>query len=305
MQATDADALEVQDGGADGSAGGKRKSSRMSAGVKQVLWGCGEEEDMCEITRQTGGLSLPTGVDVPFQGCFCAEGCRGQWGEGCSNALPVIDSEACVEVKTGEGGGYGRFLTAKKHIAAGEIFTIFGGVTVKRHTHALAFDMLTRLYTAQQAQEGGRKFEYSAQPGSAQMQDSQAWLIPPQDVPLLQDLLTGSRYSNSELKKLVREQTEAQGLGQYAQHTCCPKHVNAYLFPMYILREGHTHKRVKGSKRYSDDVFMDLQAFALRAQKDIQIGKEILVHYVGIGRAGDFHKIFKCACCRCAGGCVV
>ena len=95
--------------------------------MKQGWWDCTEEEDMCEIKRQTGGLSLPTGVDVPFQGCFCAEGCRGQAGEGCSNALPVIDSEACVEVKTGEEEGYGRFLTAKKHIAAGEIFTIFGG----------------------------------------------------------------------------------------------------------------------------------------------------------------------------------
>ena len=74
---------------------------------------------------------------------------------------------------------------------------------------------------------------------------------------------------------------------------------------MYILREGHTHKCVKGIKRYSDDVFMDLQAFAIRAQRDIEMGEEILVHYVGADSRGDFHKIFKCACCRCAGGCVV
>ena len=295
VEASGAEALE---------AGSKRKSSRIAASLKHGL-SC-SVQDYCDERRLSGLLSLPSSAkDVPWQGCFCPEDCEGSSGTGCTNVVPNIDSEYWVEISTGKGECYGKYLTAKRCIERGELLTIFGGVTVKAQTHANAFDFFSQLHKAQQEKDGEQKFEYSARTGSTALADSQAWLIPPPDVALLQQLMTDGSFANTELTKLVREQTVAQGLGQYAQHTCCPKHVNAYLFPIYIQREVQSQKRLKGSKRCQDDIFMDLQAFAIRAQKDIEKGDEILVHYVGAGRSGDFHKIFKCACCRCAGGCAV
>ena len=297
--ADDADAVAA---GAGGSAGGKRKSDRIASSGKQNL---SEELDCCEIRKHSGGLSLPSGVEgVLSQGCFCWEGCKGSLGEGCSNAVPDVDSAQWVEVSAAKGECYGKYLTARQRIARGTVFTIFGGVTVKRHTHFLAYDMFEKLHAAQNGKAGGEpKFQYSTRTGTKLMQDSLAWLIPSQDLALLKALMTGSRFSNTQLKTLVQEQTEAQGLGQYAQHTCCPEHVNAYIFPMYIEREeGQQPWGGRKRRKGKDDSFMDLQAVGIRAQKDIEAGDEILIKYVGLGRAGEF-GIFDCACCQCAGPC--
>ena len=290
-------------GAAGGDASRKRKSERISNSVQQRSPSVVLEEDVCERIRQSGGLSLPSSVKgVRFQGSFCWEGCMGKGG-GCTNAVPDIDSEEWVQVSNAKGGQYGKYLTAKKRIPQGEMFTIFGGVIVRAHTDLLAYTMFTKIRQEQNAKaEGEPKFQYSTQPGCLQMPDSMAWLIPRQDIALLEVLLQCSKYSSSNLKKLLREQTQAQGLGQYVQHTCCSKHVNAYIFPMYIQREGEEQQRAGGGKMPEDEMFMDLQAVAIRAQKDIEEGEEILMHYVGLGRAGEF-GIFDCCCCKCAGPC--
>ncbi len=56
-------------------------------------------------------------------------------------------------------------------------------------------------------------------------------------------------------------------------------------------------KPSRGRKRLHDEESMDLQALGIRAQKAISKGDEILVHYVGAGKSGDF--VFDCACCKC------
>ena len=278
---------------AGGSAGSKRKSERISSSGKQDLSGCAGVEDWCEIRKQSGGLSVPSSVQgICYQGSFCWEGCTGQWGGGGTNAVPDIDSAQWVQVSTAMGGCYGKYLTATKRIAIGTMFTIFGGVTVKRHTHLLAYEMFTKLHAQQSKAEGEPKFQYSTQTGTKLMKDSLAWLIPPQDLALLQALMTGSRFSNTQLKTLVQEQTEAQGLGQYAQHTCCPVHVNAHLFPMFML-----------GADVGDEELWELRGVALRAERLIKKGEEILIHYVGSGRSFNFSEVFKCTCCVCMGRC--
>ncbi len=88
------------------------------------------------------------------------------------------------------------------------------------------------------------------------------------------------------------------GLGQYAQHSCCFDHVNAHIFPMFTLREeaGSTELR-----QGEDGEWMQLQEVALRANRLIKEGEEILIQYVGSGRSGHFRKVFDCTCCWCSG----
>lgn len=266
-----------------------RKSTRTSSNAKQVL---SEEEDQCEYRRHFGRLSMPNSVsDLGDQGCFCPKGCTGSSGGECVNQVPVIITAECVEV-TGSEGGYGRYLKAIKPIHEGELITIFGGATVKRYTHRDAYDQMTTLH-----EKGGVKFQYSVQVGSASMQDSQGWVIPPQDLSLLKDIMKRP----SQLNNLVTGQPQAEGLGHYVQHTCCPKCVNAYIFPVYILREAM--QQCARSKRRKHDEYMDLQCVAIRAQKFIKQGDEILMHYVGSGRPGGFDNVFKCVCCKCRGFC--
>jgi len=207
----------------------------------------------------------------------------------------------CVEVTGGE-GGYGRYLKAIKPIHEGEFITIFGGVTVKRYTDRGAYDQMTKLHKQcnEQDEKGGVKFQYSVKVGSAALEDSQGWIIPPEDLSLLKDIMKGVK-GTSQLNNLVRDQPPAQGLGHYVQHTCCRKCVNAYIFPVYIHRE--LGQQCVGSKRNKHDDYMDLQFVAIRAQKHIQPGEEILMHYVGSGRPGGFDNVFECVCCQCRGIC--
>ena len=251
---------------------------------------------MCEYRRHFGRLSTPSGVTaVGEQGCFCSDECTGSSGRRCVNQVPVMTTDECVEV-TGDEGGYGKYLKAIRPLQQGELITIFGGVTVKWCTHPDAYDQMTRLHKQcnEQDDKGGVKFEYSVQVGSAGLKDSQAWVIPPQDLSLLQHIIKRP----SQLKNLVTHQPQAQGLGHYVQHTCCPKCVNAYIFPVYIHRE--QGQQGAGSKRSKHDEYMDLQFVAIRAQTDIEQGEEILMHYVGLGRAGGFDNVFKCVCCKCS-----
>jgi len=192
----------------------------------------------------------------------------------------------------------GKFLTAKRDIVAGEIFTVFGGGVLKQRTHAKCYKTFTDIKTVQQHTEKGEpKFEYSAHTGS---RDSRAWVIPPEDMPLLQQHIKCWSQQNTHLHNLVKHrETWQQGLGQFAQHTCCEKHVNSYLFPICIMRAAP--RRQKGSKRAEEVEIMDFQALGLRAQKDIGKGGEILVHYVDKGKLRDLW--FECRCCQCVGPC--
>jgi hypothetical protein len=210
--------------------------------------------------------------------------------------VPLIKTEDNVEVTEGR-ADYGRFLTAKRDIAPGEMLTVFGGIVLKKLTHAKAYALFSQIHMQQQQTgEGHKKYEYSAQTGSYGMRDSQAWVIPPEDIPLLQQGITDRKETRSTLNTMLKcPGTWLQGLGQFTQHTCCAKHVNAYFFPICTMR-----KPSPGGKRRLDEEVMDTQALAIRAQKAIKKGEEILAHYVGAGKSGAF--VFDCRCCKCFGG---
>ncbi len=99
----------------------------------------------------------------------------------------------------------------------------------------------------------------------------------------------------------VHQESRASiGLGQYAQHTCCATHANAHLNPFTISREETGGGGVGQGK---DEDWFQLVGVALRADRAIREGEEILIQYVGVGRSGHFRKVFECMCCRCSGRC--
>jgi len=287
---------DTEGDGAGVGVGGARRSQRILTRNEN---GCSVHTSgatLCEIRRAEGVVYVPAAL--PVQGAFCSAECVGETGK-CCNQVPHIETDDNVEVSQAV-SECGNYLTAKRDIAAGEIFTVFGGGLLKQLEYPEAFKTYSDMHTVQQQTEKGeRKFEYSAQTGNYGMPDSQAWVIPPEDMPLLQQNIQRFSQQNTHLHILAKHsETWQQGLGQFAQHTCCKKHVNAYFFPICTMG---TAPRVKGNKRLQEAEIMDVQALGIRAQRDIKKGAEILVHYVGSGKTGDY--VFDCRCCQCVGLC--
>jgi hypothetical protein len=182
---------------------------------------------------------------------------------------------------------------------AGEIITIFEGLIIKQADHAEAYEDFGIIHKAQEKTEN--KFEYSAKTGSKDMRGSRAWVIPPQDAQLLKQCITQRNLEQTELASLVKKRTwqKGDGLAQFTQHTCCAKHVNAYLFPIAVMREARRARGKRADDAQDEEEIMDVQALAIRAQKAIAKDEEIRMHYVGKGKKGDL--FFECRCCKCSG----
>lgn len=284
----------VSSDGAGGSAVGARRSKRASIRKENGCSASTSTATLCEIRKAEGVVYVPAAV--PVQGGFCSAKCAGEGGK-CGNQVPAIATDDNVEVSAAI-SDCGKFLTAKRDIAAGEIFTVFGGAVLKKRTHAKSYSIFSDMKTLQQLTGKSQpKFEYSAHTGR---KDSEAWVIPPEDMPLLRENIQCWSQQNTHLHNLVKHsETWQQGLGQFAQHTCCENHVNSYLFPICIMRA--EPRRQRGSKRAQEAEVMDFQALGLRALKDIGNGEEILVHYMEHGKLGDLW--FDCRCCQCVGPC--
>jgi len=284
--------------GAGARAVGRRQSQRTGRAVQHGCSAYSSADNWCDLRKQLGVVSVSGAAGMPAQGCFCGKECPGQAGE-CTNQVPPIQTDNNVEVLDSY-SVYGKCLVAKRDIVAGEILTVFGGGLVKQLTHSKSYALFSDIHAEQQKSDATQqKFEYSAQTGSYGMADSQAWVIPPEDMPLLEQRIRYWRQHNTHLHNLVKHrETWQQGLGQFAQHTCCPTHVNAYFFPICIMHKAPQPPR--GGKRPRDEEVIDTQALAIRAQKAISKGDEILVHYVGAGKSGDY--VFVCRCCQCLGG---
>ncbi len=287
----EAEAQDAQTGEAAAvdAAGGQRRSDRIRTPVDRPT------ENLCEWRKQQGVLQVPGAKDLPDQGCFCAATCPGHGG-ACTNQVPEIKTEDNVFLIDSFTPNFGKFLVAAQDIPAGTILTLFEGVLVKLSDHEAAYNKYSEIHDEQQhTLPGEQKFEYAAQTGSTSMRDSQAWVIPPQDIPLLQQKIIDKRLQNTVLHNLVKNhQTSKHGLAHYAQHTCCDKHVNAYLFPICIMDSALPGKK---RSRNGDEEVMDVQALAIRAQKDIRQEEDIWVHYVGSGKKGNLW--FDCRCCKC------
>ena len=274
-----------------------RRSKRMLTASNQGLSGFALQQNLCDIRKNTGVVCVP-GARVPVQGCFCAKGCAGHTGM-CVNQVPSITTPENVLLSQGV-PGYGKGIIAARDIDIGEIITTFEGIIVSSSKHNDAYETFDNIHIVQQRKTDNteQKFEYSAKTGSDAMKGSKAWVIPPEDLPLLRECITLHALQETELNKLVNmRKTWHKGLGQFTQHTCCEKHVNAYFFPMCIMREASRRRRGGKGRHDDDEEIMHLQALAIRAQKQIKKGEEIMVHYVGAGKKGDL--CFDCRCCKC------
>ena len=281
--------------GAGASAVERRQSKRIASAVNHGSKSSADSS--CELWKRLGVVFVSGAADMPEQGCYCGSECAGEGG-GCTNQVPLIETDENVEVVE-TGTICGRCLVAKRDFEPGDILTLFAGVVVSKRTHLESYEIFSNIHKLQQQTEKGQqKFEYTALTGSTGMLDSQAWVIPPEDMPLLKQRIDVWEQQNTHLDNLIKNQrTWQKGLGQFAQHTCCEHHVNAYLFPIYIMREAGEPPR--GSKRSRNVEIMHIQALAIRAQKHIKKAEQVLVQYVSQKR----DLWFDCRCCKCVGPC--
>jgi hypothetical protein len=218
----------------------------------------------------------------------------------CKNVLPDIPLDHWVEtilLLNGDEGSAANvtYLAAKMDIPAGTLFAKLGGVTVQALTQREAYASYTLLHRLQHAEKGAAKFRYSVLVGSDGVPGSLSWLIPENDFALMHQVIASEAtigVKHAELTALTAEGRALAGVGQYAQHTCCPVHVNAHLFPMFML-----------GADVGDEELWELRGVALRAERLIKKGEEILIHYVGSGRSFNFSEVFQCTCCVCMKRC--
>ena len=262
---------------------------------------CGQRHS-CYTTKTKGVMALPAGVQgLSDQGCYCAWHCSGVNGLGCKNVLPEVPFDDWVEkilLLNGDEGSAENvtYLVAKRDIPADTLFAKLGGVTVQALTQREAYESYTLLHRQQHAERRAPKFRYSVRAGSDGVPGRLSWLIPENDFALLHQVIASEDtigIEHAELTALLTAKGGAsEGLGQYAQHTCCPVHVNAHLFPIFMLGDDVGYEEL-----------WELRGVALRAQRLIKKGEEILIHYVGSGRSFNFSNVFTCTCCVCMGRC--
>jgi len=107
----------------------------------------------------------------------------------------------------------------------------------------------------------------------------EVYLVPPQDVALLlKDQLDKNLWKNLKIHIVV------EGLGQFANHTCCDTHWNTNLEVVAIERKEDTHTAPMA---------------LLCARCDIEKGTEILTRYWHQDKDA-WQNIFDCQCCACA-----
>ena len=104
----------------------------------------------------------------------------------------------------------------------------------------------------------------------------EVYLVPPQDAALLlQDRIS------PRLRKQLKRHNATEGVGQFANHTCCDAHWNANLEVAAVDHHEETATEPMG---------------ILRARQDIEIGTEILTRYWHT-KKDAWHNIFECQCC--------
>jgi len=104
----------------------------------------------------------------------------------------------------------------------------------------------------------------------------EVYLVPPQDAALLlQDRISPM------LRKQLKRHNATEGVGQFANHTCCEVHWNANLEVAAVDHHEETATEPMG---------------ILRARQDIEIDTEILTRYWHT-KKDAWHNIFECQCC--------
>jgi hypothetical protein len=211
------------------------------------------------------------------QGSFCPRSFQDHQGASCTNQLPTWGNVTWVHLKhTSVLVSNSRPLKAVRFDPKDTLFTQFGGHALQKKAHLRAYDTFTALRQKINREPDHERLQYV-------VETEEAYWIPPNDQPLI------NRFSPSnQLKALLTTTPPAAVFGQYANHSCCGKCINAEIAPMVILREDETGE------------WRDLQGVALRATKDIHTEEEV---YISYGEIETWKKVFTCACCKCSGRC--
>ena len=212
------------------------------------------------------------------QGSFCPRSCQGHQNAPCANQLPTWETKTWVHLHHTSGlVSNSRPLKTAHPIPKGTLFTQFGGHALQKQTHPRAYNAFLALRQKINTEPDHERLQYI-------VEAEEAYWIPPNDQPLI------SRSSPStQLQTLLTSTPPTVGLGQYANHSCCEKCINAEITPMVILKEDD-----------KTGEWRDLQGVALRAKRDIQTDEEIFISY---GEIDTWKKVFTCACCKCSDLC--
>ena len=190
----------------------------------------------------------------------------------CGNHLPTM-RDLKVKLGTALGQQDQQGLQVVKAIAAGEVITIFGSTRAVQKQHGQA--QLEELCKQRGPGGHGQQLTYTLQKN---VEKDVIWFVPRQDHDRLRE------EGHKDLwRKIAKAPLSPPGIGEYANHTCCPVHRNAVLMPLY----------------YVDDKNNTIPVVSVIATRAIQVHEEIWVTYVTDSTALPF----RCKCCRCAGAC--
>jgi len=201
-------------------------------------------DDLCEATRDSNMI--------------CPITC------GCHNSLLGIGEKTRI---------VSQILRSTRKIWKNELIAIFGLTA--------AFTNKTEILELKHAQEKRNSDLY---PTSIQytvlgnIHGKEVYLVPPQDAALLlQDRIS------LRLRSQLKQHNAIEGVGQFANHTCCDAHWNANLEVAAVEHYEETTSEPMG---------------ILRARKDIEPDTEILTRYWHT-KKDAWHNIFVCQCCAC------
>ena len=182
-------------------------------------------------------------------------------------------SDLKVELAAALGQQGQQGLPVVRAIEAGEVITIFGTTRAVQRQHGQA--QLAELCKQRETGKHGQQLMYTLQKN---VERETIWFVPKQD----HNRLRTEGYKDL-WQKIKRAPLSPPGIGEYANHACCPAHRNAVLMPMH----------------YVDDKDKTIPVVSVVATRAIQVSEGIWVTYA----EGRNALPFRCKCCRCAGAC--
>jgi hypothetical protein len=201
-------------------------------------------DNLCEVTRESNMI--------------CPITC------GCHNSLLDIGEKTRI---------VSQILRSSRKICKNELIAIFGltaAITNKNE--------ILELRHAQEERNSDlyrTSIQYTV---LGNIHGKEVYLVPPQDAALLlQDRIS------PRLRKQLKRHNATEGVGQFANHTCCDAHWNANLEVAAVDHHEETATEPMG---------------ILRARKDIEPDTEILTRYWHT-KKDAWHNIFVCQCCAC------
>ncbi len=148
--------------------------------------------------------------------------------------VPHLGGQGLGAFKTHTGPGLQRptSQSGAPHSQRHSLHAIWGH-TLQKQTHQRAYNDFEALRYKLNTEPGQERLQYT-------VETEEAYWIPPNDQPLI------TRSSPStQLKALLTVTPPSTGLGQYTQHSCCTRCINAEISPMIILRDNQDNDQAE------------------------------------------------------------